>query len=193
LVTQWPFTLPAFFRLYPDLRGRPVENFEIELSPARSGPEMILDAAPHALSMLEALTGPGVVVAPRSEFVGGDPRRLLLSFGYRSEEGGGASASEIGVTCRFSTTERPPRPAAYALNGHKVRRRIELKGYHMYFETGERSVALEDPLQLLVDDFLDKVATGATAARQSLIGSIGALEQLCSTVAQGMQTQPSGD
>ena len=42
-ITQWPYTLPAFARLYPDLQGEPIESFSMHLSPISQGPEMVLD------------------------------------------------------------------------------------------------------------------------------------------------------
>src|SRR5688572_28407504 len=37
VVTQWPFTLEDFYRLHPAEGGRPVERFEMSLSPLAPG------------------------------------------------------------------------------------------------------------------------------------------------------------
>lgn len=52
---QWPYTLPAFFALHPDARGEPLTRFAMRLSPASRGVDMIGDALPHALALLDAL------------------------------------------------------------------------------------------------------------------------------------------
>ncbi len=177
LATQWPYTLPAFFSLYPQAKSQPVADFEMMLSPIRPGLNMILDAAPHPLSMLQELVGYGAVSAPRLRFLDPDQRdqrRLELDFEYW--HGTGTTA----VHFKTAVCAEAPRPASYAINGYRVEREIALPEYQVSFAGDGRRLRVEDPLQLLVADFLDKVKTNCAVDRRALIDSIGALEVLYS-------------
>jgi hypothetical protein len=174
-VTQWPLTLESFYMLYPELRHAPLERFDMRLSPGSRGKDMVPDAAPHAISMLARLAGPGVVAAPAVEAVTPDASDLRLSFSYRPAKKGSPTAA---VSLRLSTCERPPRPAGYSINGRQVDRRIDLEGYNLYFENAERGIPLEDPLKLLVADFLKQVEAGSPVDRPGLVGAVTALAVL---------------
>ncbi len=172
LVNQWPYTLPDFYRLYPHLQGRPVRSFGMHMGPISSGREMILDSAPHPLSVVQRLVGYGRVSHPRVKYFNDEGRELCLYFEYRHGKG------TTEVTCRFTTTENAPRPASYSINGSRVVRRIELPQYDVSFEAEKRKVRIEDPLRRLVRDFLHQVATGAQTDRQGLIESVETLAAL---------------
>ena len=58
MVAQWPTTLAAFERLHGPLPSR-IDSFRMRLSPISIGPDMVTDSAPHFISMLQALLGPG--------------------------------------------------------------------------------------------------------------------------------------
>ncbi len=157
LITQWPHLLPGFYRLFPEESGRPIESFEMRMSPSATGRVMVPDSLPHPLSMLQALLGPGHVESPRAEFAGEALREMRIEFRYRH------AAGEVPVSCRFHASDRSPRPASFAINGKVAHRRIALPCYTFSLETepsgGERSrsLAVADPLQLLVREFLRKV------------------------------------
>ena len=173
LLTQWPRTLPTYFELFPQAGREPVERFEMRLSPIAQGPDMVLDAAPHIVSMLWALAGAGEIVAPQARCgVGG--RELTLDFEYRHVLG------SIAVACRFGTCERQPRPAWYAINGHVAERRIEMPGYRMHLRRrdGEGELRLPDPLALHLRSFVDDVRHQAATDRQRLVQSVRHLATL---------------
>lgn len=172
LMTQWPHTLEAFFRVHPGLKGKAVRRFEMLLSPITIGASMVLDSVSHPLSLLEALTGSGGVESPEAVFVDGDPGNLRLEFTYA--HAGGA----VEARCRFITTAEPPRPAGYAVNGLGVERRIEVPSYEITFESAGRSVEVEDPVEVRVRDFLEEVRAGAAPDRESLIQGMRGLEVL---------------
>ena len=180
LVTQWPYTLPAFYRVFPDLQGQPVNDFRMTLSPIRSGLDMILDSAPHPLSMLRQLLGYGTVASPRARFFGADHHKLELDFEYRH----GAGTTAVYFTT--SVCREPPRPASYAINGARIEREIALPEYRMEFVGDGRRVAIEDPVRLLVTDFLDKVNTRCAADRQALIDGVAGLEILFNCAADAL-------
>ena len=177
LLTQWPRTLPTYFQLIPRVQGRPIERFQMRLSPIAHGPDMVLDAAPHMVSMLWALAGAGEIAAPRAQF-GADGRELTLDFDYRHASG------NIAVACHFGTCEQQPRPAWYAINGHIAERRIEMPGYRMHLRRhdGAGELPLPDPLALHVRSFVDDVRHQAATDRQRLVQSVTHLATLYEAV-----------
>jgi hypothetical protein len=178
LNAQWPQTLPAYLALQPENRGCAVKSFEMRLSPVLSGPIMLIDSASHLLSMLEALVGLGRIEAPSARWGGDEASSLLVSFSYASGRG--------DVDCRFRLQRcpEPPRPAWYAINGRRAERRISLPAYEMEFVDGERSVPLEDPLKLHVEDFVQSVRRGAPTEVESLVASLENLALLTRVVKQ---------
>ncbi len=174
LLTQWPCTLPEFFALHPSLKGCPVQSFHMHMGPISQGEEMVLDAAPHPLSMLQHLVGYGAVSAPTAEYLDAERRDLCISFNYVHAKG------STEARFRFTTTERAPRPASYSINGAGVTRSLQLPRYEIFLSAGNRKVRIEDPLRSLVRDFLREVAAGSPVRRQELIESVGALEALYS-------------
>lgn len=180
LLTQWPCTLPDFHRLHPGLKGLPLQTFQMHLGPISRGPEMIVDAAPHPLSMIQELVGCGIISAPTAEYLDADRRDLCVYFDYLHANGG------IETRFRFTTTERAPRPASYSINGAGVTRSLELPQYDIFFSAENRKIRIEDPLRSLVRDFLEEVASGALVRRQELIESVGALEILYSAAQQAV-------
>ncbi len=176
LLTQWPQTLSAFHELYPGERSKSVRTFEMHMGPISTGREMVLDAAPHTVSMLQALLGYGNVVDARTKYLHEDGRGLCLHFVYQHDLG-----STI-VDLRLTTTESPPRPASYAINGKRVDRRIVLPRYEIHFEAESRIIRVEDPLQSLVKEFIAAVNHGRRTDVRALSESMTALEHLLEAV-----------
>lgn len=178
LVTQWPCTLGAYAQLFPGSTDR-VERFDMRMSPITTGLAMVPDAAPHPLSMLSRLHGPGdvshVVVAAEPGAAGA----LRLEFRYRH------AAGSTAVGCRFVPSDRRPRIAGYAINGEWAERRVCLEDYSMSLVAGGREVPLEDPLRQLVAGFVARVEAGAVTEGGSLVAQVRALQHL----AQGVQEQ----
>ena len=171
LVTQWPETLDEYYSLYPEVRDQPVERFEMLLGPASSGINRVIDSLPHVLSMVHCLTGLGEVQNPRA--AAKNPEHLTVSFDYRHATG------SLEVTVDLIQTPESPRPAGYALNGHAVRRSIQLPEYQMLF-TGEsgKPVAVADPLKKRVRNFLADLENGKPTDKQQLIASMIDLKNL---------------
>jgi predicted dehydrogenase len=183
-VTQWPCTLQDFERLYPGAFGAPVERFEMLLSPVSQGPEMVLDAGPHVLSILFRLLSYGAVEDIEPRFRGAGRRELGLRFVYRHRRG------DTRVQCTFRTCEQAPRPAFYAVNGKGVSRLIALPEYAMALVAsdgplldwesarGKPSVRIADPLETLVRGFLADVERGAKPDGESLTSGMAQLQRL---------------
>jgi len=182
-VTQWPYTLPAYYRLHPDTEGAAIETFAMELSPIAGGPTMVLDAVPHLLSMLHHLVGVGEIVAPRSRFL--DRTQAAMELGFDYLHGGGATL--VRFTAAVCASQ--PRPAAYAINERRAERRIQLPEYRMSLAAGATQVTMEDPLELLVADFLAQVARRIIPDRRCLVHGITALAELFALTGQNV---PSG-
>jgi hypothetical protein len=162
VLTQWPCTLPASHELHPRAAGAAVEHFEMRLSPASSGLDMVPDAVPHFLSMIRALVGPGRASNLDAEFAAAEPRRLRLACDFVHARG------RTRATLHLETCPRPPRPAWYSINGARVDREIENPGYRQFLGAGDRRIALEDPLGLLVGRFLANVAAKRHTDRGAL-------------------------
>ena len=156
MVTQWPLTLPAFEAVH-GTRAKPATSFEMGLSPISIGADMITDAAPHFISMLMALVGPGYFAGVTVESEpGARPERLTLSGDYG--HGGGTCRATLSlITC-----PEPPRPAWYAINGVRADREIELPGYQQYLAADGKRAALPDPLMEVAARFVTAVAAGHT-------------------------------
>ena len=179
LITQWPMTLPDFYRVHPEQRGRPVERFEMLLSPTVKGTSMVLDSVSHPLSVLQALVGVGEVESARAVWPDCGGERLRLDFRYVH------AAGAVEASCRLVRKTEPPRPAGYAVNGCAVARRIELPDYRIFFEDGGRRVEVEDPLPRLVRRFLERVRSGAPTDREALIHGMRGLERLMEATGAG--------
>jgi len=194
---QWPYTLPAFDRCWPQARAHPMARLEMLLAPNEDGPGMIPNAMPHVLSILLRCVPTGGhlenvrVVAP-------EPGRLDVVFDYVSHTG------RTQVQAWFIQAPRQPRPAGYAINGCTVRRTIRMADYAMFLETdgaglGEIAgrdpeeamaaalvgseaggvVPLEDPLRLLLADFISRCQYGGeTGVDPALLNNVRLLDEL---------------
>jgi hypothetical protein len=80
MVTQWPFSLHAFSQLHGPLPSS-IDSFTMRLSPTSIGPYMIPDAAPHFISLLQALAGTGD--CEEVKLLSKSPDELTLKCRYR--------------------------------------------------------------------------------------------------------------
>lgn len=161
MVSQWPYTLPAFHALHGELSA-PVEQFIMRLSPISIGATMIPDAAPHLISMLQALAGPGdcdnIVVSPGRQSDSPELGRLsldslaldflTLDFTYRTP------SAAIKAQLQLQTCVQRPRPAWYQINDMRVEREVVLPEYQQYLVANGRRVALSDPMEMMAVGFL---------------------------------------
>ncbi len=187
---QWPYTLEAFERLYPEarLRRELPRKFAMLLSPDALGPEMIPNSLPHALSLLAALT-------PR-EYGTHEVRAREIGVEFGEIDGVPGAAAEVRfsydhaqgatrVALTMQRTAEQPRPAGYQIDGRWAFRRIEMPEYRMWLEhrhvglTARSSpaarspaVPLDDPLVLLLADFLKRCERPSTSADVYTDGTI---------------------
>ena len=174
LVTQWPQSLHAYTKLHVPLASA-ITDFTMALSPISIGPNMIPDSAPHFISMLQALVGPGeceqveITVQHSSS---GEPNRLQLECIYRHKKG------NTPAQLQLATCEHRPRPAWYQINGLRVDRRIELPEYRQYLVSQTETAALTDPLESVVAGFLGNLQNNACTDTEILLAGHRNLLQL---------------
>ena len=148
---QWPYTLAAYRSLHPD--SGPLTSFAMRLSPASRDPRQMLgDALSHPLSLLQALTGAAEARAEKIELAAG-PGEVVLRFTYRT------ATSSVPCEVTLRSSDRPPREAAYAVNGRWAERRIRPTDYTFAFTDGEREVPAPDPLRELLREALAALPT----------------------------------
>jgi len=161
---QWPETLPAFFRLHPGVEDEPLRTFEMELAPTLRGEDLLVDAMSHPFSLLQALLGPNrmgmTLRAPSFSTREADAEALDVAF----EVEDAVLTAPVQVCVRLRRVESQPRPAAYAVNGRRADRRIELPAYAFSLADwpgeGAREVPLEDPMARFVARFVDDLRSG---------------------------------
>jgi predicted dehydrogenase len=179
LNAQWPYTLDAYYALFPALRGRTPASFAMSLGPTRDpGPGMLVDSGSHPLSLLLALCGPGEARDIRVTALDRAAGRLALAFDWAHAGGACAATLEL-VTC-----PRPPRPASYALDGRRAERRIAEPGYTFTFADGAREVPVPDPLSASVADFVRAARAGRPPDRARLVLGLTQLHALAAAVAR---------
>ncbi len=176
LVTQWPCTLAAFDELHPSARKSPVESFTMFLGPHSTGLKMVIDAAPHPISMLQALLGPGRMEEVEASWQRPALDMVILRGRYVHHSG----LCAFGLT--FRCTPSRPRLAAYSINGARACRRIDLgelrmgssdlRTYRMRLgdgpDPGARFVDLPDPLERLARDTVESAREASTSSAVSL-------------------------
>ena len=171
----WPYTLSGFCQLYPRslIRTAPARDVQVRLAPSCKGVEMIPHALTHALSLLQAVTAAEgrilhLDVRPRHD-AAGEIRGWDIAFVYIHPRGLTVFRTQL------VQEPRQPRRAGYAIDLQWVRRRIAWPQYELYLEPGHpeqapaawspsaeaaHAVQLDDPLELLVQDFLHRCRQG---------------------------------
>jgi predicted dehydrogenase len=182
---QWPFTLPGFERLHPGSLATPPRRFRMQLQPASRGLPAIADSLSHPLSLLQALV-PGAEPAIDELRCEPDPRGvpgLTLRFRYRS----GGTTCAVGVELRYS--EELPRRAALEIDGHLAERVVAAETYRLSFAASDRIIAIDDPLSILVADFVARLRAPDEADRRSRARDIEQRMRLLAEIASAYRKQ----
>lgn len=167
-VAQWPTTLPAFVELHGSLPAT-IDSFTMRLSPMSIGEDMITDSAPHFISLLQALVGPGDCLDVEIENAG---EQLSLRCLYQHNSGA------IHATLLLETCVQRPRPAWYQINSLRADRSVQLPEYSQSLVCGDRRVVLEDPLERVTAGFIDDLKAGRLTASTNLLSAHRNLLQL---------------
>lgn len=180
LNTQWPYTLPTYYELYPQLKKqKSIESFAMWLSPQSHGCTMIVDAAPHLFSMLYALVGSGKINNIGSNYDNANPEQdLHITFDYLHAFG------DTRVSISLISSDTFPKPAAYAINDLRVDRHVELPNYLISLRSDEHQLPVEDPLTSSIKNFISTVHSKASSDEVALIDGMTHLAQLYQAVAK---------
>lgn len=184
--TQWPYTLPAYFQLFPALATARLDQFSCRFSPISRGALQIPDALPHPLSLLQALSPSREEALQdlRIETANDQSGTQTFLFTWPGDAG------PIACSVRLEIHPNPPRPAEYGIQGHTARRVIQLPAYKLSFH-GESplvqacggpsngKIDFEDPMGSLVRNFLSLPRNGChRKSDHSLLQRIRMLQQI---------------
>jgi hypothetical protein len=163
--TQWSYTLDDFEAVYGAIDRARVCDLAVELSPACGDPaEMLADAFPHVASLAVALGGHGETRDVECDWNRAD---AILAVRCAMLNAGGGP---LRVSARFAQCADQPRPAAYAVDGRWLRRRIG-SGYAIAFEADGRLWNVEDPLARSVRAFAASVRGAMHGGRPARAGA----------------------
>ena len=169
--SQWPFSLPGYEELCGSLRGETVGSFCVRLSPQCVGREVIVESVPHALSLLYCTCGEGEIsnltTTARAD-------EMTIYFDYAFD--GPGCAVEIRLTSQF----KQPRDFSFGFNGKIATRKLDLERYDIFFDYEDKSLKIEDPLDLSVRDFLSAVRDRKTPriGKEHIMGTTLMLRQI---------------
>ncbi len=179
LNTQWPFTLPTYYEIFPQQKQtlQPIETFEMWLSPQSADKTMIIDAAPHLLSMLYALVGSGRIYNIKSNYQAAQSsKEIKFEFDYLHSYG------DIKVCLLLSSSSTSPKPAAYAINHKRVDRHVELSHYLISLRSLDKQLPVVDPLVCSIKNFLSSIHSKTSPDGVALIDGMTHLAQIYQTV-----------
>ncbi|MEM8710327.1 MAG: Gfo/Idh/MocA family oxidoreductase [Planctomycetota bacterium] len=165
---QWPWTLPSLEEaLGRSIRG--TRKLAMGMQPASSGLRMIGDAAPHPLSVAQALV-PGLTDFAELQVTLPSDGEIVVSGVLAGETAALEIEMHLDGRPLVSSDGTPagPRSAWIALDDDRVDRCIRPRDYALFFRRGSGLFDLPDPLGLRLTAFVEAVL----GARQSA----GALE-----------------
>ncbi len=157
---QWPFTLPAYAALFPQVLSsdRVPRSFEMRLAPTRRDGSMVEEVISHALSLLQAACGAEEAEVDGIRFEALAPGGVRLCFDF-------ATPRET-VACRVDLIPRDGATPSmgYGFDGQFGERSVEPETYALSFQGDGREVRMDDPLGLMVESFT-RVLKGAPPER----------------------------
>lgn len=170
LNTQWPYTLKDFSQLHPTaIINNKIKQFAMHLSPQSQGISMLIDAASHGLSMLYQLVGAGNLNHIELQQ---NANGALINFDYEHPQG--CTKSTLG----FIQSDETPKPASYQINGYTVNRTVSLPEYQIQLQSDQQTVAIQDPLDASIRDFLASIDAGLKSDESALMLGARHLYQL---------------
>ena len=175
LNTQWPFTLPAYYEIYPQLKAHAetINSFSMWLSPQSTDHTMIIDSTPHLLSMLYAIAGSGRIQNVESNYKSNKTiQKLEINFDYLHATG------DIKVNFTLAPTKSVPKPAAYAINNNRVDRHVELGNYLISLCSSDNQLTIVDPLVCSVRNFLSSIYSKVSSDDAAITDGMEHLAQI---------------
>jgi len=179
LNTQWPYTLSSYYELYPQIKNRQaIDSFAMWLAPQSTGSAMVVDTASHVLSMLYTLVGAGKINHVEISYTGSNNQDMQLEFDYLHAYG------DTRTTVLLASSDTFPKSAAYAINGYRVDRHVELPDYLISLRSESSQIPLEDPLVCSVKNFISTIHSKAATDEVAIIDGMTQLAQLYQAVTQ---------
>lgn len=177
---QWPYTLDAYRTLFPSVELTIAKRLTFALAPDSDGCDRLIDSLSHVLSVLQEVH-PEVDTVESVEVGRSTTDVEALEVSFRSP----TLAGRCDVTTHLARVDQPPRPASYGFDGRVAHRRIEPSDYSMRFEAEDgRSVAVPDPMERLISDFLDQVERGRRDADPRIPRRMEMLAKIVATYEQ---------
>jgi len=147
--SQWPFVLPWYAELCGKVAPARARTFAMRLSPGVSGPAMIPDSLPHALSLLYDALGNGEITGLTFKREGD---AHIVAFSYATDQ------TRCAATITLVQELRQPRTLAFGFDGRIATRVIDPATYAMSLTCRGKTLDIPDPLELSVKDFIDSLA-----------------------------------
>jgi len=187
LNTQWPYTLPTYYELYPQIKNQSIQSFSMWLSPQSQGSDMIIDTVSHLLSMLYTLLGAGKINNIESNFHNIESDEdLLIKFDFLHAFG------DTRVSISLTSSNTFPKPAAYAINDLRADRHVELPNYLISLRSSEHQLPVEDPLVSSIKNFISTIHSKASSDEVSLIDGMAHLTQIYQAVTKQKPNKQNG-
>jgi len=181
--SQWPFSVDAYEGLCGKISIERTNSFFIRMSPFSPGKTMIPESVPHAFSLLYCLLGSGDI--NDLHFESKNKGEMNIRFSYLF----GKNAWDVLI--RLVHQETPPRAFSFGFNEKIVSRRLDPRNYEIYFDYGDKTLKIADPLERSVKDFMEAVEEG----REPLIGHRHILHnmRLLEKISQAFETFEKGN
>ena len=175
LNTQWVFTLPGYYALYPQQTraAGAVETFSMWLSPQSMGKDMIIDAAPHLLSMLYALLGAGRIQDLCHDSPSNNPDQdLRIAFNYLH------AGSDCEVRLILNSDRCLPNRGLCEFNRPHRQQAVRLPDYLIIIAGTYKQLPIVDPLVSSAKNFLGSIHSGCSSDETALIDGMAHLSQI---------------
>ncbi|MDO8625651.1 MAG: Gfo/Idh/MocA family oxidoreductase, partial [Candidatus Diapherotrites archaeon] len=143
--TQWPAVLP---QVRSEIGSQPTRSFGFHMESGLTGTGLLMDALPHANSMLIGLCGAGT--AQRLAVRKVSESAITVVFDYDCPPG------RVKVQFELVFNANTPRNLFFAVNDREFRR-VVLEKYAQALQSDGRLIPIEDPLRVSIRRFVNAV------------------------------------
>ena len=147
--SQWPFVMPRYAALCGKVASDKARAFAMRLSPTVLGLAMIPDSLPHALSLLYDALGNGEIEALSFKREGD---AHVVGFTYFTDR------TRCNAVITLVQELSQPRTLSFGFDGRIATRHIDQASYAMSLSWQGKTLAIPDPLELSVKDFIASLA-----------------------------------